>query len=74
MLNAPNIFLVGPMGSGKTAVGRRLATRLGLQFAAPRGHRQVRIAQGIGHVASQGALVGLSIEEIGAAIAPIDCA
>lgn len=32
MLDAGNIFLVGPMGSGKTAVGRRLAERLGLQF------------------------------------------
>lgn len=32
MLNASNIFLVGPMGSGKTAVGRRLASRLGLEF------------------------------------------
>lgn len=32
MLNASNIFLVGPMGSGKTAVGRRLATLLGLEF------------------------------------------
>lgn len=27
-----SIFLVGPMGSGKTAVGRQLAERLGLQF------------------------------------------
>lgn len=27
-----SIFLVGPMGSGKTAVGRRLAERLGLRF------------------------------------------
>lgn len=32
MLNADNIFLVGPMGSGKSAVGRRLAERLGLTF------------------------------------------
>jgi shikimate kinase len=32
MLNAENIFLVGPMGSGKTAVGRQLAARLGLEF------------------------------------------
>jgi len=32
MLDAGNIFLVGPMGSGKTAVGRRLAERLGLEF------------------------------------------
>jgi len=27
-----SIFLVGPMGSGKTAVGRSLARRLGLRF------------------------------------------
>jgi shikimate kinase len=27
-----NIFLVGPMGSGKSAVGRRLARDLGLEF------------------------------------------
>ena len=27
-----NIFLVGPMGSGKSAVGRRLARELGLSF------------------------------------------
>jgi shikimate kinase len=32
MLNAENIFLVGPMGSGKTAVGRQLARCLGLEF------------------------------------------
>ncbi len=27
-----NLFLVGPMGSGKTAVARQLARRLGLEF------------------------------------------
>lgn len=27
-----NIFLIGPMGSGKSAVGRRLAADIGLQF------------------------------------------
>jgi shikimate kinase len=32
MLDADNIFLVGPMGSGKSAVGRQLAARLGLDF------------------------------------------
>jgi len=32
MLNVDNIFLVGPMGSGKSAVGRQLALRLGLTF------------------------------------------
>ena len=30
MLNAGNIILVGPMGSGKSAVGRLLAQRLDL--------------------------------------------
>jgi shikimate kinase len=28
----PNVFLIGPMGSGKTAVGRQLARLLHLQF------------------------------------------
>lgn len=27
-----NIFLIGPMGSGKTSLGRRVAPRLGLDF------------------------------------------
>ena len=29
---APNLILVGPMGAGKTSIGRRLAERLGLAF------------------------------------------
>ena len=29
---AQNIYLVGPMGSGKTTIGQRLARRLGLEF------------------------------------------
>ena len=32
MRGAPNIILVGPMGSGKTAVGRSLARHLGKSF------------------------------------------
>jgi len=32
MYGRPNIYLVGPMGSGKTAVGRRLAALLDKQF------------------------------------------
>lgn len=32
MLGKRNLFLVGPMGSGKTAVGRRLARLLGRPF------------------------------------------
>ncbi|MET1162426.1 MAG: shikimate kinase, partial [Pseudoxanthomonas sp.] len=30
---APNLILVGPMGAGKTSIGRRLAERFGLEFA-----------------------------------------
>ena len=29
---APNLFLIGPMGAGKTTVGRRVANLLGLRF------------------------------------------
>ncbi len=29
---APNVILVGPMGAGKTCIGRRLAERFGLDF------------------------------------------
>jgi shikimate kinase len=32
MFGRPNVYLIGPMGSGKTAVGRRLAALLGKQF------------------------------------------
>lgn len=32
MLQSSNIFLVGPMGAGKTTVGRRLAEARGLEF------------------------------------------
>src|SRR5438128_817093 len=31
-LSIPNLVLVGPMGGGKTAVGRLMATLLGWQF------------------------------------------
>lgn len=32
MKTAPNLVLVGPMGAGKTSIGRRLADRFGLAF------------------------------------------
>ena len=30
---APNLILVGPMGAGKSSIGRRIAERFGLRFA-----------------------------------------
>jgi shikimate kinase len=32
MMRMPNIFLVGPMGAGKSTVGRQLAEALGFEF------------------------------------------
>lgn len=32
MKNKPNIFLIGPMGAGKTTIGKHLALKLGKQF------------------------------------------
>jgi shikimate kinase len=32
MAKADNLFLIGPMGSGKTTIGRQLATQLGKRF------------------------------------------
>ncbi|MBF0256650.1 MAG: shikimate kinase AroK [Gammaproteobacteria bacterium] len=32
MVKKQNIFLIGPMGAGKTTIGRQLATRRGLEF------------------------------------------
>jgi len=32
MLGKTNVFLIGPMGSGKTAVGRQLSRQLGMPF------------------------------------------
>ncbi|MGI9329116.1 MAG: shikimate kinase AroK [Gammaproteobacteria bacterium] len=32
MMTSPSVFLVGPMGSGKSAVGKRLARDLGCEF------------------------------------------
>jgi len=39
---APNLVLVGPMGAGKTSIGRRLADRFGLRFVDADQHVEQR--------------------------------
>jgi shikimate kinase len=50
MLDAGNIFLVGPMGSGKSAVGRRLAGRLGLTFVDSDAEMESRLGVDIPYI------------------------
>ena len=49
METAPNLVLVGPMGAGKTSIGKRLAARFGLAFADS--DREVEARTGV-HVAT----------------------
>jgi shikimate kinase len=50
MLNAENIVLVGPMGSGKSAVGRQLAARLALRFVDSDEEIQARTGVDIAYI------------------------
>lgn len=45
-----NVFLVGPMGSGKSAVGRQLARRLGLEFIDSDEEIEARTGVEIGYI------------------------
>ena len=44
---APNLVLVGPMGAGKTSIGRRLADRFGLRFVDADHHVERRTGASI---------------------------
>lgn len=46
----PNIFLVGPMGAGKTTIGRRLAQDLGLRFVDSDQHIEASTGVDIGFI------------------------
>jgi shikimate kinase len=60
---APNIFLIGPMGSGKTAVGRALAKRLGLPFADSDAEVESRTGVDIAYIFEREGEEGFRIRE-----------
>jgi len=58
-----SIFLVGPMGSGKTAVGRQLAGRLGLPFADSDAQIESRTGVDIAYIFEREGEEGFRIRE-----------
>ena len=63
MLNAENIFLVGPMGSGKSAVGRQLANRLGLDFVDSDAEIESRTGVDISYIFEREGEAGFRVRE-----------
>jgi shikimate kinase len=63
MLDAGNIFLVGPMGSGKSAVGRQLAARLGLEFVDSDEEIEARTGVDIAYIFEREGEAGFRVRE-----------
>jgi shikimate kinase len=63
MLDADNIFLIGPMGSGKSAVGRQLAGRLGLEFVDSDAEIESRTGVDIPYIFEREGEAGFRIRE-----------
>jgi shikimate kinase len=64
MLNAENIVLVGPMGSGKSAVGRQLAERLALRFVDSDAEIQARTGVDIPYIFEREGEAGFREREV----------
>lgn len=58
-----SVFLIGPMGSGKTAVGRQLASRLGLPFADSDAEIESRTGVDIAYIFEREGEEGFRIRE-----------
>jgi shikimate kinase len=58
-----NVFLIGPMGSGKTAVGRALARRLNLPFADSDAEVESRTGVDIAYIFEREGEEGFRIRE-----------
>jgi shikimate kinase len=63
MLNAENIVLVGPMGSGKSAVGRLLAGRLGLELVDSDAEVEARTGVDIPYIFEREGEAGFRVRE-----------
>jgi shikimate kinase len=63
MLNAGNIILVGPMGSGKSAVGRLLAQRLHLSLVDSDAEIEARTGVDIGYIFEREGEAGFRVRE-----------
>jgi shikimate kinase len=63
MLNAENIILVGPMGSGKTAVGRMLAQRRCLDFIDSDAEIEARTGVDIPYIFEREGETGFRVRE-----------
>ncbi len=63
MLNAGNIILVGPMGSGKSAVGRLLARRLGLTLVDSDAEIEARTGVDIPYIFEREGEAGFRLRE-----------
>ena len=63
MLNAGNIILVGPMGSGKSAVGRLLAPRLGLTLVDSDAEIEARTGVDISYIFEREGEAGFRVRE-----------
>jgi len=64
MIGKPNIFLIGPMGSGKTAVGRQLARMLRVPFHDSDAEVERRAGVDIPYIFEQEGEVGFRQREI----------
>jgi shikimate kinase len=63
MLNAGNLILVGPMGSGKSAVGRMLAERLGLALVDSDAEIEARTGVDIPYIFEREGEAGFRVRE-----------
>ncbi len=63
MLKSGNVILVGPMGSGKSAVGRMLAGRLGLELVDSDTEIELRTGVDIPYIFEREGEAGFRVRE-----------